>query len=405
MFGFRDAAHTTCITILNAALLITEPPVLSATVASANVTCFDADDATILITSPAGGYGTYGYSIDGGTTWQASGSFANLAPGSYNLQIRDAANPLCVITLNAALLITEPPVLSATVASANVTCFDADDATITITSPAGGYGTYGYSIDGGTTWQASGSFANLAPGSYNVQIRDAANPLCVITLNAALLITEPPVLSATVASANVTCFDADDATITITSPAGGYGTYGYSIDGGTTWQASGSFANLAPGSYNVQIRDAANPLCVITLNAALLITEPPVLSATVASANVTCFDADDATITITSPAGGYGTYGYSVDGGTTWQASGSFANLAPGSYNLQIRDAANPLCVITLNAALLITEPPVLSATVASANVTCFDADDATITITSPAGGYGTYGYSIDGGTTWQASR
>ena len=124
--------------------------------------------------------------------------------------------------------ITQPAVLSATVNSTNVTCFGANNGTITISAPLGGYGTYEYSVNGGTTWQASGSFTALAPGNFNVQIRDAANQACVISLNPALSITQPAVLSATVNSTNVTCFGANNGTITVSAPLGGYGTYEYS---------------------------------------------------------------------------------------------------------------------------------------------------------------------------------
>ena len=57
---------------------------------------------------------------------------------------------------------------------------------------------------------------------------------------------------------NVTCNGAADGTITINGAAGGYGTYEYTINGGTSWQASNSFTGLIPGFYNVKIRDAAN---------------------------------------------------------------------------------------------------------------------------------------------------
>ena len=57
---------------------------------------------------------------------------------------------------------------------------------------------------------------------------------------------------------NVTCFGANNGSISVTSPTGGYGTYEYSRDGGATWQATGVFTNLIPGSYNVQIRDRAH---------------------------------------------------------------------------------------------------------------------------------------------------
>ena len=67
----------------------------------------------------------------------------------------------------------------------------------------------------------------LSPATYDVRIRDAANIVCIITLNPALTITEPAVLNATVSSTNITCNGANDGSITITSPTGGYGTYDY----------------------------------------------------------------------------------------------------------------------------------------------------------------------------------
>jgi PKD repeat protein len=400
----RDKAHTGCVIILNPALVLTEPAVLTATTASTNVSCFGANNGTITITNPLGGYGTYSYSINGGTTWQPTGTFTNLAPSTYNVQIRDAAHIACMQTLNAALLITQPPLLSATVNNTNVTCNSAADGIITVTNPLGGLGTYQYTVDGGSTWQNSGTFNGLMPGFYNVQIRDAANISCHIILNGSLQVTQPAVLSAFVSKTNVTCNGGSDGTIAIIGASGGYGTYEYSIDGGGAWQASGSFTGLLPATYNVQIRDAAHAACVVTLNATLVITQPAILSATVTSTNITCSGAADGTISITSPLGGYGSYQFSVNGGTSWQGSGIFTNLAPASYNVQIRDAGNTSCVIILNPALVLTQPAVLSASLAHTNVTCFGGNDGTITISSAAGGYGTYEYSINGGGSWQSS-
>jgi gliding motility-associated-like protein/uncharacterized repeat protein (TIGR01451 family) len=400
----RDANNTDCVITLDAELEITEPDVLEATVDSDNVTCFGGDDGSITITSPLGGSGDFEYSIDGGTTWQVSGTFGDLEADTYVVQIRDANNTDCVITLDAELEITEPDVLEATVDSDNVTCFGGDDGSITITSPLGGSGDFEYSIDGGTTWQVSGTFGDLEADTYVVQIRDANSTDCVITLDAELEITEPDVLEATVDSDNVTCFGGDDGSITITSPLGGSGDFEYSIDGGTTWQVSGTFGDLEADTYVVQIRDANSTDCVITLDAELEITEPDVLEATVDSDNVTCFGGDDGSITITSPLGGSGDFEYSIDGGTTWQVSGTFGDLEADTYVVQIRDANNTDCVITLDAELEITEPDVLEATVDSDNVTCFGGDDGSITITSPLGGSGDFEYSIDGGTTWQVS-
>ena len=226
------------------------------------VTCNGANDGIITITNPLGGYGTYSFTINGGATWQSSGTFNYLAPATYNVRIRDAANIACEIVLDPALVITQPAKLAATVGNTNVTCYGANDGTITITSPTGGYGTYEYSINGGLNWQAGGSFTALAPGFYNVQIRDAAHPLCVVILNGSLRISEPPVLTANVSRVNVTCNGANDGTITITSPMGGYGTYEYSITEELHGRHQAALASLAPGSYNVQIQGcSSDSLC------------------------------------------------------------------------------------------------------------------------------------------------
>jgi hypothetical protein len=369
---------------------------------TSDVTCFGGNNGSITVHAN-GGAVPYQYSIDGGTTWvpavpTAGGhTFNGLTAGTYTIKARDFLSQ--IVTLVPNVVISQPAVLSATVSSTNVTCFGANDGTITISSPTGGHGNYQYSINGGGAWSNTGSFTGLTPNTYNVQIRDADYPTCVIVLNASLQITEPPVLSATVSSTNVTCFGSNNGTITVSGATGGYGTYEYRLDAGT-WQSGGSFTGLAPATYSVQIRDAAHPTCVIVLGS-VTITQPAVLSATVSSTNVTCFGANNGTITISAPTGGYGTYEYRLDAGA-WQSSGSFTGLAPATYSVQIRDAAQPACVIVLNASLQITEPAILSATVNSTNVTCNGANNGTITISAPTGGYGTYEYRLDAGA-WQS--
>ncbi|HLP71739.1 MAG TPA: PKD domain-containing protein [Bacteroidales bacterium] len=398
----RDRVKTSCTLILNPALVITEPSALSSVLTSTDITCFNANDGTITISLAAGGYGTYQYSINGGATWVGSGNFTNLAPGTYNVQMRDAGSPTCVLILNPTLVITQPFALSATVSKTNITCFGAADGTITVSGAAGGYGTYEYTIDGGATWQASNVFTGLTGGFYNVKLRDALKTTCVFTVNASLNIIEPSVLNAGVTKTNITCNGGNNGTITISSPTGGYGTYEYTINGGTTWQASGSFTGLVPGTYNVKIRDASKTGCIITLNAALVITEPAALAATLNSTNITCFGANNGSISITGAAGGYGTYEYTIDGGATWSVSNVFNGLAPATYNVRMRDAVNTSCILILNGALPITQPPVLDAAYTKTDVSCFGTADGIINITGATGGYGTYQYSVNGGGSWQ---
>ena len=302
---------------------------------------------------------------------------ATCQPGTYDVRIMDAAHPGCYIILNSQLTITEPAILNATVTGTDVTCFGATDGRIQITSPSGGSGSYLYTINGGTSWQGSGTFNNLAVGTYDVRIRDAATPACIITLNSSLVITQPAVLNASIASTNVTCFGGNDGTITISGATGGYGTYEFSINGGGSWQSSGSFVNLTPGSYNILIRDAAHAGCIVVLNNSYVLTQPGMLSASVSKTDVSCRGNNDGTISITSPAGGYGTYEYSINGGMSWQTSGSYTNVAPGTYDIRIHDAAHPACSVILYPNLVITEPLTLTmSSTGDITLDCFDDHD-----------------------------
>jgi hypothetical protein len=151
-----------------------------------------------------------------------------------------------------------------------ITCNGINDGVINITNVSGGYGMYQYTINGGTTWSGSGWFTGLGPGTYNVRVRDAANPACFLTINPALVITEPAALNATVVRTNITCFGTGDGTIIISSPVGGYGTYEFTINCGGSWQSSGTFTGLGPGNYNVQMRDASHPGCIKVLSSHFL---------------------------------------------------------------------------------------------------------------------------------------
>ena len=326
-----------------------------------------------------------------------------MSADSYNVQIRDADVTDCVITLDNNRIIGEPDVLDADVDSEDIECNGEAGGSITISNPTGGSGNYQYSIDGGANWQASGNFTGLPAASYNVQIRDADAIECIIVLDDDLEIAQPFVLTADLDSADVTCFNGSDGSITITNPSGGSGEYEYSIDGGTSWQASGSFTGLSADSYNVQIRDTNAIDCVITLDENLIIDEPDVLDADVVSGDVSCKDGNDGSITISNPSGGSGDYEYSIDKGTSWQASGSFTGLSADSYNVQIRDENAPSCVITLDEDLDIEEPAILAADVDSSDVSCISGGGSII-ISNPSGGSGEYEYSIDGGLSWQSS-
>ena len=375
----------------NATATITQYNVLLADVVSSNVTCNSSANGTITISNPTGGAGTYEYRYDTGS-WQAGLSFTGLSPATYSVQIRDAVNTSCAVTLGNQT-ITQPAALSATVNKTNITCNGLTNGTITVSSPSGGYGTYQYRLDAGS-WQSSGSFTGLSAATYSVQIRDAANTTCVVILGDQI-ISQPSVLSASVAKTNITCYGSGNGTITVSTPSGGNGTYEYRLNTGN-WQSSGSFTALSAATYSVQIRDAAQTACYVVLGDQT-ITEPALLSATVGKSNITCNGANNGTITVSSPLGGYGTFEYRLNTGA-WQSSGSFTSLTAGTYSVQIRDAAQTACYITLGDQT-ITNPSAISLSGVVTNVLCRSASTGAINITA-SGGTGTLTYDWGGGVT-----
>src|SRR5680860_1480653 len=237
-----------------------------------DVSCNGGNDGAINITV-SGGTSPYTYQWSGNGRNDITQNITNLIAGTYTVKVTDSNNDEIIKSFPE---ITQPPALNATITPTNLTCNGANDGKISITNPQGGYGTYEYSINNRTSWQDSGNFTNLNNANYQVIIRDKENANCEITLDSNLIISEPPVLYATVTPTNVTCNGANDGTISITNPQGGYGTFQFSINNGTSWQTSGNFSNLGNANYQVLIRDKAHINCTIPLDSNLLIVLTPI---------------------------------------------------------------------------------------------------------------------------------
>jgi gliding motility-associated-like protein len=382
----RDYNAPTCMETI-ATLVIDQPEQLNASLVPTNVTCFGSKDGTISVQDPAGGSGNFEYTIDG-INWTNTALFANLGPGNYQLQIRDANAPNCKRTLNN-IVITEPRPLTAIVTSTDITCYGLMDGIIKISDPQNGIPNYQYTIDG-STWTITSSFTGLGPNTYIVQMRDANN--CTRAIDT-LKIIEPKPLYADVASTNETCLG-NDGTITITNPANSIsGLYEYSING-TNWTSVGLFTGLSSNTYTVSIRDANLISCERIIKTVTITEEEPLL-ALVEKTNVTCFGGNDGTLAITTAQGGSGLYEYSING-TSWQSRPFFDGLTASGYTLQMRDAKAITCQYTVGT-YIITQPDKLVATTNPVHVTCYGASDGEINLTSPSGGSGTYEYSVNG--------
>jgi hypothetical protein len=93
---------------------------------------------------------------------------------------------------------------------------------------------------------------------------------CTATIEVAEFLTlDPPTATAE------SCTGAGDGTVSLTATAGG-GQVKYSIDGGATYQASGTFGNLSPGVYTIVVKVFGVPaVCEKTATATVAVGQSP----------------------------------------------------------------------------------------------------------------------------------
>jgi len=332
----------------------------------------------ITISSPLGA--NYTYSING-TTYQASPVFPTLAATTYNVTVRDI-NTGCTSSSTPVVLTTPATVPAPTLTVSQPTCI-MNTGTITVTAPIGP--DYEYRIDG-LTYQASPTFSGVAPGPHTINVRHI--PTGCTSANTPVTIVPAATLAAPVASATLQPTCTTGGNITVSSPLGAQ--YEYSIDG-VNYQPALVFTGLNPGTYNVTVRD--NTSGCVSSAAIVTMANPPggPAAPTATTTQPTC-TVITGTITVTSPLGA--NLEYSIDG-TTYQAATLFSSVAPGTYNLTVKNTVSG-CISAPTPVTINTLPAVPTAPVASVTqqATCAT-PTGTITITSPIGP--NIQYSIDG--------
>ncbi len=279
----------------------------------------------------------------------------------------------------------------------DVTCFNANDGTISITLTEGG-STYIYvrtnlenskdSVGYGPTSEISHVFTSVKPGKWVTYVRDIATDESFASI---ITIKQPAPLVSSFTDTKINCYGSATGEITFTPATGGSGSFDYTVDG-TNWvNGKTSFTGLTSKNYYIAVRDHTNPGCVLVLNASYFLNQNPQLSATVTVNNPLC-NGQPGTITISNPTGGSagGTYQYKV-GTAAWTAASTF-NLAPGSYTIQMRKSGATSCVVSLGT-YTITQPPVLAVNISiDKGLTCFDGSDARLKA-NVSGGTPPYSY------------
>ncbi len=355
-------------------------PILTVS-STTNVSCHGGNDGTIIL-SATGGVGTHLFSINGGATFQTSGSFTGLPAGTYPVLVKDASG----CTQGVTLIISEPSLVVFTASTIATSCHGASDGQINVTSAIGGIGTLSYSVNG-TSYQSSTNFSGLPSGTYTVYVKDAAS--CVAT--STVVINQPVGVVATFATTAVGCNGSDNGSI-IVSATGGTLPYSYSIDENDP-QPTDAFYDLTAGTYTITITDAHG--CSYSSN--VTITQPSAITATSTITNSTCTFSNGGILVVAAGGSGSG-YQYSIDGGVTFNATGSFSSLPAGTYYIVVKDGTG--CQTVISSIVFDSNGPVISSS-SHTNVGCHGGSDGSITINTVTGGTGALSYSVNA-LLWQ---
>jgi len=347
------------------------------------------------ITATATGGTGFTYSINNGT-FQAGGTFSNLAAGTYSITAKNANG--CLGTKQVSLTGINPCsgiTVTVTTTQINPTTGGSNGS---ITASATGGSGFIYSLNGGA-YQTSGLFSNLATGNYTITAKNSNG--CTGTTTVALGSTNPcagVTITVTTTQVNPTIGQSNGS---ITASATGSTGFTYSINNGT-FQASGTFSNLAAGSYTITAKSSAG--CLGTKQVTLTASDP-CAGITVA---VTTTQVNPSTGlsngSITASATGGTGFTYSINNGT-FQASGTFSNLAAGTYTITAKNSNG--CIGTRQVSLVSSSPCtnvniVITAAVVHTTPCITPTNNGSITVT--ATGSTGLTYNIGGGA-YQASN
>lgn len=366
-YSYKLVVKSNCLPHLDSNTVVLTVPEINATITSVNVSCFGQANGSVTVVA-SGGTAPYTYVWSNGST---NSAISNLAPGTYNVVITDANGCMA----NKSVIITEPAVISNTLKVKNVSCNGGNDASIEVT-PSGGTApfTYLWSHNNAITATITG----LVAGTYNVQVKDANN--CIKTEQ--IIITQPDILTATIASKNVNCNGTytGEATINV---VGGTAPYTYSWNNGITTATNNG---LRPGTFSVTVTDAKG----CTVNSSVTITEPTVLTVSIKQTKAGCNGAITNSV-IATPSGGTQPYTYLWSNGVT---TANADNLLPGTYTLTVTDANG--CKVNETVSVVATAN--LSLSFNKKNISCNGLSNGNVTAVV-TGGKAPFNYSWSTGS------
>ncbi|ESU27070.1 hypothetical protein FLJC2902T_22480 [Flavobacterium limnosediminis JC2902] len=355
-----------------------------------NISFFGATDGSIDLTT-VGGSGSYTYSWSGPNGFtSANEDISNLAAGTYTATITDGYCEPLVVTF----ILTQPPELliqEDLSLNVNLDCYGDSNGAVGVLITQESVPPYDYELYNSSntlvasiynTVDLNPQFTNLVAGVYSLIVIDANGGRKTVS---GLTVTQPADIVITATTTPITCYGANNASITLTV-TGGTGPY----QGQWANLATGLYQNnLAAGDYTILVTDSKGCTKTIVVN----IPEAPIFTINPVVTNVSCHGANDGSINL-NLIGGIPPLALTWGDGST--AGLVRNNLPPGIYSVTISDGTP--CYITRTFTIIEPQPLVLGANTQNA-LDCNDANSGAINL-NVSGGTPPFTYSWTNGAT-----
>ncbi len=284
------------------------------------------------ITVAASGGNNFAYSINGGA-FQTGNVFSNLAAGNYTVAAKSDAG--CLGTASVSIGTIDPcagVTVSITTTMVQPTGTQANGS---ITATATGGTGFTYSINNGA-YQSGGTFSGLVAGNYTITAKNSNG--CTGSATVALGTSNPCAGITVVVTATQVNPTTGLSNGSITASATGGSGFTYSLNNGA-FQTSGTFSNLAAGTYTVTAKNSNG--CIGSLQVTLTATSACgsvniTLTSTVSNTTPCISPANNGSISL-SASGSTG-FTYNMNGGA-YQVSNVFPNLSAANYLMGVKDA------------------------------------------------------------------
>jgi hypothetical protein len=300
------------------------------------------------INATATGGSGFSYSLNSGA-FQTSGTFSNLAAGTYTIAAKSAAG--CIGTTQVTIGTNNPCTGVVVTVTTTIVQPGVNLSNGSITATATGGSGFTYSINGGA-YQTSGTFSGLAAGNYTITAKNSNG--CTGSVIVALGANNP--CSGVTILVSTTQIDPLQGQLngSITASATGGTGFTYSLNNGA-FQTSGLFSNLAAGTYTVTAKSSSG--CIGTKQVVLTAVSQCanlniVITPTVVNTTPCVTPANNGSITVN--ATGSTGFTYNINGGT-YQTSNIFTALNAGNYLIGVKDANG--CTKTLSVTVAVVAP------------------------------------------------